>query len=432
MQLLPSIDLIGSALAGCVLYYLFLRFFPHPPSGIPGRIIWAPFDAVRAQHNRETEALTETLQAKTHELEEIVSRYQILTDNLAASIAVRDRSGQVSFCSPYTEVLTGYSLQEIYDFSGDFFAGIVHPDDKQLWERALLISNAGEAFQFRYRFFHKSGILMWAETRTVPILDEDSEVVSLLSVTLDVTGLIRYQRQVEERNRDLQDFTYMVSHDLKSPIFTIKGMTDVLRDDMKDSLCPENEEVIEHISRAADRLEQLVASVLEYSRISGTELTSEQLSLSGILDGLLRDLQPRLNSIGGTVEILGAFDDVLGENTRVYQVFSNLLGNAIKYRDPARPLKIELGTARADSKTCTIFVRDNGLGIPEEKWSDIFRPFSRVHVGHAEGSGVGLATVKRLAEKLGGGVEVESEVSKGSTFYVTLRRAKESEHDIAG
>src|SRR5690606_24163215 len=122
---------------------------------------------------------------------------------------------------------------EIYSSQSDFFISIAHEDDKQNIERALKVASCGEAFQYRFRYYHKTGILMWAETRTVPVLNNSGEVEASLSITLDVTGSVLYQKQVEEKNRDLLDFTYMISHDLKSPIYTVKGMHGVLCEELE-------------------------------------------------------------------------------------------------------------------------------------------------------------------------------------------------------
>ena len=202
---------------------------------------------------------------------EALERYRLLTENLAAAVIIRNADGQIVYCSPFTEVLTGYSLHEIYHAHDDFFLTVVHDDDREKFQRALKVSACGEAFQFRFRLYHKTGIEMWAEMRTVPVLDQAGAVISSLSIALDVTGAVRYQRQVEEKNRDLQDFTYMVTHDLKAPILTIKGMLGLITEDLKDAMTPELNEPLEHISKAARRLEALVASVLEYSKLSSAE-----------------------------------------------------------------------------------------------------------------------------------------------------------------
>ena len=366
--------------------------------------------------------LQQRISALEDECADLKRRYSLLTDNLAAAVIVRDAQNKVQWCSPYTEVLTGYALSEIFSATDDFFARTVHPDDREAYERAHKVAQAGEAFQFRYRYYHKSGIEMWAETRTVPVFGEDEESFFSLSISLDVTGTVRYQRQIEEKNRDLHDFTYMVSHDLKAPVFTIKGMLNWIKEDFADSMPGELADAFGHIDRASGRLEEMVKSLLEYARISTQDFVSEPVSLDRLLEGIARDFATQLESSGGRLVIAPGLPQVIGDELRVYQIFSNLIGNAIKYRDPARELLIEVAPqSAAAGHFVTLEVRDNGLGIPEANLNDIFRPFYRIKGRKAEGTGIGLACVKKLLEKLGGEVSVQSTEGQGSCFRISLR-----------
>jgi PAS domain S-box-containing protein len=383
-----------------------------------------PLDAIigaTAQQLEGAQAQIASLKAESSTLEE---NYELLTNNLAAAILIRNATGKITYCSPFTEVLTGYPIQEIYAASEDFFLSVVHADDREKYERALKVCAAGEAFQVRYRLYHKTGIEMWVETRTVPVLDDRGSVTFSLSITLDVTAAVRYQRQVEEKNRDLRDFTYMVSHDLKAPIFTIKGMLTVLREDFSKSLSPEMTEIIDHIETAAKRLETLVTSVLEFSRISAEDIKFAPILLNHTLDEVRQDFATSLNKPDVSLSVEANLPNVLGDKVRIYQIFSNLIGNSLKYRDPSRPLRINVEqTVQANQRMTTICVKDNGLGIPPDKLEDVFRPFHRAHTTGVEGTGIGLATVRRVLEKLGGEIHVENQPGGGSAFYVTLRRA---------
>jgi PAS domain S-box-containing protein len=351
-------------------------------------------------------------------------RYKLLTDNLAAAVIVRGAAGNILYCSPYTEILTGYPVREMYTGDTDFFERIVHEADRSKYVRSLQVTSHGEPFQFRYRFWHKTGLLMWAESRTVPILDDDGSVISSLSITLDVTGNVRYQRQVEEKNEELQDFTYMISHDLKSPIFTLKGMLGILQEELGASPREQIAEPLEHIGRAMRRLEQLVTSVLEYSRASSFEAKHERVELGQLIPEVIDDFKPNLTGCAGVVSIAGTLPVVIGDTLRLTQVFSNLLSNAIKYRSSARPLKISIAPAPSlDPKMTAIAFRDNGQGIPPDKLEIIFRPFHRLHGAEIEGSGIGLACVKKLLERLGGSISAESDGASGSAFIVSLPSA---------
>ncbi|MFM1848333.1 MAG: hypothetical protein RL417_1807 [Pseudomonadota bacterium] len=373
-------------------------------------------------HHETVQTLSDAVARLSEEREVLSERYSTLTENLAAAVIIRDMSGRIIYGSPYTEVLTGYSMKEIYASSEDFFTTIIHKVDLENYQRALKVSEFGEAFQFRYRILHKTGIEMWAESRTVPVLDETGEVVASLSITLDVTATVRYQRQVEERNRDLQDFTYMVSHDLKAPIFTIKGMVGVIEEDFAGKIDPELREILGHIARATDRLETLVAGVLQYSRVSFQENALERIDLTKVFDEIRRDTEKVMGDAGGTLTYRSDRVEIRSDRLKLYQIFSNLLGNSIKYRSAERPLRIEITVSPlAGNRGIAVAVTDNGVGIPPDKFEAVFRPFQRAHSGDIEGSGIGLATVKKLVDKLGGEVSVSASSTNGTTITVVLR-----------
>lgn len=353
------------------------------------------------------------------------TQYKTLTDNLLAAVVIRDHQGKISFASPYTEVLTGYAVSEIYSSIGEFFDSIVHNDDIELYGRALKVIETGEPFQVRYRFFHRSGLEMWAETRSMPIMDHEGKVISSLSITFDVTATIRYQHQVEEKNRDIQDFTYMLSHDLKAPLFTIRGMVGVLEEDFAASLTPEVREILEHISRASKRLEQLVGSVIEYSKVATQGITTQPIPLSEVMDEVIGDVAQLAKEKGASITVAQDLPSVEGEKLKMYQIFTNLVGNALKYSAKERPLELSIKSVPSKNvRTVTIQVSDNGEGIPAEKLPTIFRPFQRAHGPEVEGSGIGLAIVKKLIEKLSGTITVQSTPGVGTTFELTFRRAE--------
>jgi signal transduction histidine kinase len=235
---------------------------------------------------------------------------------------------------------------------------------------------------------------MWAETRTVPIMDDHGDLTSSLSITFDVTSLIRRQQQIEEKNRDLEDFSYMISHDLKAPIFTIKGMMQILQEDLQITTESSTWEIIQHINAATDRLEQLVQSVVDYSRVGIGESAEEVVNINSLLQDICNEITPQLSAVEGSISVTPAMPEVLGDRLKLYQIFSNLIGN--------------------------------GLGIPSNRLQDIFRPFQRAHSKDIEGSGIGLACVKKLVSCLRGDVSVQSEVGVGSTFKVVLPLVEDS------
>jgi PAS domain S-box-containing protein len=377
-------------------------------------------DTIVESYSNNLSRFADTLSMVGEEAESLIERYEVLTENLAASVVIRDAHGKITYCSPYTEVLTGASLSEIYSASEDFFISNSNEEDRDKFSRALSVSSLGEAFQFRYRFTHKTGIEMWAEMRTVPVFSEENKFLGTLSITLDITGTMRYQQQVEERNKDLQEFSYMISHDLKAPIFTIKGMLGVLKEDHKEILTGETGEIMMHIEKAADRLSALVNAVLEYSKVTTKQTNLESINTRSLLEEVIAEFSSQLKDCGGTISLHDNLPNITGDRLMVYQIFSNLIGNAIKYRHPDRALQIQINSPEDVRNSAVIKIIDNGSGIAKDKLESIFRPFQRAHTGSVEGSGIGLACVKKLLQKLNGSVNVDSEQSSGSTFTIKL------------
>jgi signal transduction histidine kinase len=301
----------------------------------------------------------------------------------------------------------------------------VHEDDREVFSHALAIVDMAEPFQCRYRFYHKSGMLLWLETRTVPIFDHVAQEYVALSISLDVTASVHNQIKIEERNRDLSEFTYMISHDLKAPIVTLRGMLEIVNEEASKLGGSALTEPLDYMHKAIYRLEQLVGGVLELARVSATERAHEPVSLGDTVHEVLEDLRFQIDRCHVEVTTVAELPWVFGTKTELYQIFSNLIGNAIKYRSPDRPLVISITGENTPSsrRRVLIAVRDNGRGIPAEFTEAIFKPFNRAGEQSAEGSGVGLACVKRLVEKLGGAIRVDSKVGEGSIFTVELRKA---------
>lgn len=375
----------------------------------------------------------EHVRATEQELSKLREQYELVTTNIAASVIIYDIAGKVVFCSPYTQVLTGYTPAEIEAFSrdgADFFESVVLDKDLERYKRARHVSQLGEDILVRFRIKHRSGLKLWLETRMVPVCDENGDVVSVLAVTVDVTDTLTYQEQIEAHNRDLSDFAYMVSHDLKAPIFTIKGMASALLEDHQEQLGSGGRELVDYIIDATGRLEKLISSVIEYSSISTKEWHDADVDLNTVLTNVRADLAELIRTKQALVNVQSDLPSIRGDQVRVYQIFSNLLGNALKYSSPERTPEISVKARRTGSDTITIDVQDNGLGVPAAKLNDIFRPYRRAHGSDIEGSGIGLACVKKIVDRLGGTVSVTSVEHQGSTFTVTLPAAQPNPREI--
>ncbi|MDY0038975.1 MAG: ATP-binding protein [Desulforhabdus sp.] len=234
--------------------------------------------------------------------------------------------------------------------------------------------------------------------------------------------LERLLAEISEKNRELESFVYTVSHDLKTPIVTIEGFIGAFREDYGSTLTADGERYLKYMSDAARKMEVLIDDLLDLSRVGRIAEKVVELPFEDLVRSSLKDLRPIIDARGIKVEIPPGLPRVRGEKQRLGQVIDNLLTNAVKYIGKDNPLPvIEVGAAEQDGRQ-VFFVRDNGIGIEERYFDKIFQIFERLpaakHAG--EGTGIGLAIVKRIVEHHRGRIWLKSEVGKGTTFYFTL------------
>ena len=226
-------------------------------------------------------------------------------------------------------------------------------------------------------------------------------------------------QELEAKNAELEQFAYTVSHDLKSPLVTIKGFLGYLREDIKSSDFERLDLDITRISEAADKMHTLLNDLLELSRIGRMMNEPEEISFKELIDDAVQLTDGRIKERGVEINIVNDLPSVVGDRQRLLEVVQNLLDNAAKFMGDQPNPRIEIGTDGRENGLPIFCVRDNGVGIAQEFHDRIFGLFNRLNP-HVDGTGVGLALVKRIVEFHGGRIWVQSEAGKGSTFYFTL------------
>ncbi len=232
--------------------------------------------------------------------------------------------------------------------------------------------------------------------------------------------------EISRRYEELENFAYIVAHDLKSPLVGIQGMSEILYDDYKDKLTNESMELLQVIVSSAKRMNQLINDLLEFARAGKVEFAKDPVPMNNLLQEVQTELLFSLNKRNAKMSVQENLPAVLCDRVRFSQIWKNLIGNAIKYNDMPSPL-IEIG-CEPDGGSATMYkfyVKDNGIGIPDGERERIFMPFQRAtRDPKYEGTGIGLAIVKRVIEFHGGRVWVESSPDKGTTFYFTVPKPK--------
>jgi PAS domain S-box-containing protein len=287
-------------------------------------------------------------------------------------------------------------------------------------ERVL---DTGHVHAFEYQLYQDEENKTF-EARLTP-LSADTVLAIVRDVSLQKWILGEREKLITElelKNAELERFTYTASHDLKSPLITIKGFLGFLREDAERGNLNRLETDIRRISEAADKMQRLLNDLLELSRIGRSVNPSEIVNLNSIISDVLELLHGRISSstVPVHVSVQEHLPQVYGDGPRLLEVWQNLIDNAAKFMGDQPDPQIKIGQMGNDKDGLPIFfVRDNGIGI-DPKFNDrIFGLFDKLNP-RTDGTGIGLALVKRIIEFHGGRIWVESELGKGATFYFTL------------
>jgi len=239
-------------------------------------------------------------------------------------------------------------------------------------------------------------------------------------------------QQLETANRELEAFSYTISHDLRAPLRAISGFTSILSEEYADAMPAEARGYLKRVKDSGDHMGQLVDDLLAFSRLGRQAVRTQRVNMRSIVDRALQELSPALD--GRQVEVvIGELPDAACDAALVEQVFVNLLSNAFKYSRRREHARVEVGVLEANAiEGPTYFVRDNGAGFDMEYAGKLFGVFQRMHRSEDfEGTGVGLAIVQRIVERHGGRVWAEAKVDAGATFYFTLKGAQQWRTPIA-
>jgi light-regulated signal transduction histidine kinase (bacteriophytochrome) len=231
----------------------------------------------------------------------------------------------------------------------------------------------------------------------------------------------RYATELQRSNRELQQFAYTVSHDLREPLRMVKSYLGLLEKRYQDQLDEAAEEFIHFAVDGAARMDGLIQDLLAYARVDTQGKDFVPVDCDAIVQQVLGVLRFRIEEQDAQVT-RDPLPTVMGDRTQIMQLFQNLISNALKFqpRDRGVPTRVHV-SAEAQDARWQFVVRDNGIGIPSDQQARLFGIFQRLHTQEEyEGSGIGLAICKKIVERHGGRIWLESEMGEGTTFYFTL------------
>jgi signal transduction histidine kinase len=250
--------------------------------------------------------------------------------------------------------------------------------------------------------------------------------VRLEAKTKDEVGVLvdafsTMSEELKRRYEELENFAYVAAHDLKNPLAAIHGTSRVLVADFSEALNEEGRAFLRSIVTSSERMLALIEDLLQFARAGNVDFAKEPVPLTRMLEEIRGDLTYLLKERNAVIIIPPNLPSVTCDPIRLAQVWRNLISNAIKYNDKPQPV-VEIGCV-ANGNQYRLFVRDNGIGVPETEYERVFLPFQRaVSDQKYEGTGIGLPIVKRVVEQHGGRVWIESQLGKGTTMYVTVPR----------
>ncbi len=394
-------------------------------------------------------------------------KYRTLIENVPNVIWRGDALGAITYMSPNLVGLTGYGPEEFLEGGrGAWFARIWPEDADQVVEQYAALFADNRPIDLCYRFQKKDGCWIWLQDRSGRVYEADG-VRQADGVLADITRLKLVEQDLEQHhmrlaelvdqqtrellntnerlrleirerqnregelrrladrlqqtNAELEQFAHVVSHDLKEPLLLVEAFAGKLEKKYGSVLDDRGRKYLEKINRAVRRMQTLIDGLLQLARITTAANPARAVELASLLEDVILHLEPRLAATGGRITVHSPHT-LHGDPLQIWQLFINILANAIKYHRPGVAPRIDVRSQTTTDDFCEIVVKDNGMGFQEQDAERIFRPFERLS-GHnhlSPGSGIGLATCKKIVLRHGGQIAARSMPGSGSTFIIRL------------
>jgi PAS domain S-box-containing protein len=369
--------------------------------------------------------ITEGVESK-QELEKL----SLVVNKTTNGVVIMNAVGVAEWVNEGFEKLTGYTSSEVKGKRPDYLLQARATDKASV---KLIRENRKKAKSYTTEMMinKKSGDKVWLLIDVTPVLNEEGEITKFVSIQTDITerkeaeeSQLQMTNDLFKQNKDLQQFTYIVSHNLRSPVASIMGLADLLTTTVEKD--PETFNVsLRYLKRTADQLDTVLRDLNQILSIRNKKAATvnEKVELLPVCQQVIKTLEEPLNECGGKVFIkIEEGISVNGNKAYLYSIFYNLLSNSIKYRSPERSLEVNIKCYSNNDTGVVISFSDNGLGFDMDRVGDnIFKLYKRFHTNF-EGKGIGLYLVKTQVEAMDGQIEVNSRVNVGTTFLIYLNK----------
>lgn len=378
------------------------------------------------------------LEEEKREQEEFFTNAFNSVDDYA--IVSLDMNGKVVSWNKGAEKIKGYKKKDVI---GKHFSMFYPDDTKDTLPQKLLdeAKEQGRVQNYGWRV-RSNGELFWADTLINALYDKEHKIRGFIKITRDLTerkqaeeDLKKYSDDLERSNKELDNFAYIASHDLKEPLRGISNMSSFLLEDYSDKLDDTGKDYLQRLAKLCGRLEEFIDALLKYSRVGRLDMAFRSVNINDLLKEDLDLIDQFIKDHNAEIIIEGQMPTIIGDQVRIGEVFLNLITNGIKYNDSDRKV-IKISSVEDEDKY-TFTIADNGIGIAEKNYDKIFKIFCRLHRKdkYGGGTGAGMTIVKKIIEKHHGIIWVESEEGKGSRFCFTISKNlintanKESSHE---
>jgi PAS domain S-box-containing protein len=399
---------------------------------------WYDVSAYRVgqQDSRQVAVLFNDITERKREAEEAARMATVVRDSNDA-ITIQDFEGRITAWNRGAELMYGYSEAEALAMNIERLTAPGKVAEEKDFVRRL---EAGEAVaSLETQRVTKDGRILEVWMTVTKLMDEAGKPIGIASTERDITERKREEeelrklnaeleqrvhertRRLEEANKELESFSYSVSHDLRAPLRHLQGYVDMLARQAEGQLSDEGRRYLKTITNASREMGELIDNLLAFSRMGRAEMIETTVNLDSLVRDTLRDLEPATRE-RNMVWKIPPLPAVQADPAMLKLVLANLLGNAVKFTRPRDPAQIEIGCDGMEGERVILFIRDNGVGFDPRYAHKLFGVFQRLHrVDEFEGTGIGLANVRRIISRHGGRTWAEGALDRGATCYFTLK-----------